>query len=209
MSMKHGKSLHIDWKALHNALQMNVPEMKCFLSVEDGTVLKLGPTDSLLPTALSDPTTFRLIGTVDPRIQYQWLEGFVRTVEEPTLRERLEDAINGKGAFRRFKDALLDLPDQRKKWFEYRDREIQKRVVDWVFEQGLNPENEPIWNLTDEESAAPTKMEPATTSVDIDALRDFIIHWFEKNELGQAVTPIKLEELAHAIGDAFSIKSNE
>jgi hypothetical protein len=47
------------------------------------------------------------------REQYRWMERFVASVEEASLRERLVLAIDGKGAFRRFKDVLLSYPVER------------------------------------------------------------------------------------------------
>ena len=41
------------------------------------------------------------------------MERFVAGVTEPVLRERLIISIDGKGAFRRFKDALLNYPVER------------------------------------------------------------------------------------------------
>jgi len=38
------------------------------------------------------------------------MQAFIATVEDDHLAELLEVAINGKGAFRRFKDVLLKLP---------------------------------------------------------------------------------------------------
>jgi hypothetical protein len=41
-------------------------------------------------------------------------------VSDQPLRERLLIAIDGKGAFRRFKDVLLAFPAERERWFAYR-----------------------------------------------------------------------------------------
>ena len=44
----------------------------------------------------------------------------------------LEVAINGKGAFRRFKDVLLNYPEERERWFKFRDDRMEKRAVEWL-----------------------------------------------------------------------------
>ena len=51
------------------------------------------------------------------REQYKWMERFVVGVTDEPLRERLVIAIDGKGAFRRFKDVLLNYPTERERWF--------------------------------------------------------------------------------------------
>ncbi len=44
------------------------------------------------------------IEPVSSREQYRWMGRFIPMVEEPNLRNQLSQAIDGKGAFRRFKD---------------------------------------------------------------------------------------------------------
>ena len=139
------RELNIDWAALHSAFQMNMPEVRCFLAVEDGRVLKLPPGDPALATVRADPQRYIAIDAIPSRIQYQWLDEFIKSIEEESIRARMEAAINGKGAFRRFKDILLTLPDERRRWFEYRDQMMRQRIIDWVREQGITPLNEAPW----------------------------------------------------------------
>ncbi|HZC13568.1 MAG TPA: UPF0158 family protein, partial [Thermoleophilaceae bacterium] len=61
---------------------------------------------------------------VDPLpsgVGYGDMEDFAGRVREPRTRDLLERAIAGRGAFRRFKDALLDYPDLRRAWFAFHD----------------------------------------------------------------------------------------
>ena len=139
------RELTIDWAALHSAFQMNMPEVRCFLSLEDGRVLKLPPGDTALATVRGDPQRYVPVEAIPSRIQYQWLDEFIHSIEEGETRTRMEAAINGKGAFRRFKDILLTLPDERRRWFEYRDQMMRHRIVEWIREQGVAPMNEAPW----------------------------------------------------------------
>ena len=41
-------------------------------------------------------------------------------------------AINGKGAFRRFKDVLLNYPEERERWFHCKDNRAQARALEWL-----------------------------------------------------------------------------
>ena len=139
------RELSIDWAALHSAFQMNMPEVRCFLSVEDGRVLKLPPGDPGLATVRGDPQRYIAIEAIPSRIQYQWLAEFINSVTDEQAKGRMEAAINGKGAFRRFKDILLAMPEERRRWFEYRDQMMRRRIVEWVQEQGINPSNAAPW----------------------------------------------------------------
>jgi hypothetical protein len=198
------RQLEIDWNGLHSAFQMNMPEVKCFLSIDDGKVLKLPPGDPKLAEVRTEPTRYVSIDAIPSRIQYQWLDEFIKSMEDDALRARMEAAINGKGAFRRFKDILLTLPDERRRWFEFRDIMMRKRIVEWVREQGIEPTNEPDWS--ESESGEPAEPKPINSQQDLEELRDFLIDWVEKKG-GDAVTPLALEQLAHAIGAAFKVKS--
>jgi Uncharacterised protein family (UPF0158) len=65
------------------------------------------------------------------------MEDFVKRVRDPRARHLLERAINGRGAFRRFKDTLLDYPELRRAWFVFHDARGERRAIDWLAERGL------------------------------------------------------------------------
>jgi len=56
----------------------------------------------------------------------------ITTVEDDHLSELLEVAINGKGAFRRFKDVLLNYPEERERWFQFKDDRMKERALEWL-----------------------------------------------------------------------------
>jgi hypothetical protein len=45
-------------------------------------------------------------------------------------------AIQGRGAFRRFKDEISELGIE-KQWYEYKDKKIKDLVIEWCKEQHL------------------------------------------------------------------------
>jgi hypothetical protein len=65
------------------------------------------------------------------------MEDFAARVREPRTRDRLERAIAGRGAFRRFKDTLLDYPDLRGAWFAFHDARGERRALEWLAEHGF------------------------------------------------------------------------
>jgi hypothetical protein len=64
---------------------------------------------------------------------------FIDTLSNPRLQSRLEDAIRGKGAFRRFKDVLLDYPQVREQWFEFSNDRMHQRALEWLEDEGIEP----------------------------------------------------------------------
>jgi len=198
------RELEIDWAALHSAFQMNMPEVRCFLAVDDGRVLKTPPGDPLLAQLRNEPEKYIPVDAVPSRIQYQWLDSFIKTVEDEAVRGRMEAAVNGKGAFRRFKDILLTLPDERRRWFEFRDLLLRQRIVEWVREVGIEPTNEPPWvNGTPTTTVSTTAV---NTDKDVDELRDFLIAWADGRPPSEAVAPLSLEKLASEIARHFKVR---
>ena len=59
---------------------------------------------------------------------YRDMETFIATVRIPRLQEQLERAISGGGAFRYFKDVLLDYPTERERWFQFKQDRLRERL---------------------------------------------------------------------------------
>jgi hypothetical protein len=70
---------------------------------------------------------------------YRDMEAFIATVRNRRLQERLERAISGRGAFRYFKDVLLDYPAERERWFQFKRERLQHRILDWLEAHGIIP----------------------------------------------------------------------
>jgi len=70
---------------------------------------------------------------------YHDMEAFIATVLNPRLQEQLERAISGRGAFRYFKDVLLDYPAERERWFQFKRERLQQRILDWLEAHGITP----------------------------------------------------------------------
>lgn len=67
------------------------------------------------------------------------MEDFIDMVENQRLRGQLEVAIQGRGAFRQFKDVLLNFPEDREKWFSFKDQQMHEWVLDWLDENDIEP----------------------------------------------------------------------
>ncbi|MDQ3587502.1 MAG: UPF0158 family protein [Actinomycetota bacterium] len=63
---------------------------------------------------------------------YADMANFSERVRDPRARAALQRAIGGRGAFRRFKDSLIDLPELRQVWFDFRDARTQRRAIEWL-----------------------------------------------------------------------------
>ena len=70
---------------------------------------------------------------------YRDMEEFIDTVQDRRLQNRLWGAIRGRGAFRRFKDALLDYPAERERWHGFKAAQVRRRILEWLEDEGIEP----------------------------------------------------------------------
>ncbi len=75
----------------------------------------------------------------DSHTAYNDMEDFIGTVQDDYLRGCLSSAIVGQGAFRRFKDVLLDDLRERDRWFAFKDEQVQQRALGWLATQDIEP----------------------------------------------------------------------
>src|SRR5258708_3681758 len=126
----------VNWSDLEIAFERNSPDQESFLDLVNGDLLSIadGERDAAARRAKVSDTPERYL-RVDPassREQYRWMERFVGSVSDPPLRERLVISIDGKGAFRRFKDVLLAYPPERQRWFSYRAHLLHCPLPQWL-----------------------------------------------------------------------------
>lgn len=81
---------------------------------------------------------YQAIPPGDSRVAYRTMEDFIETVTDRRLANRLELAIQGRGAFRRFKDTLLDYPAERQRWFAFEEVRQREQVLEWLREQEID-----------------------------------------------------------------------
>jgi hypothetical protein len=103
---------------------------------------------------------FLRIEPASSREQYRWMERFVGSVTEEGLRERLIISIDGKGAFRRFKDVLLAYPAERERWFSYRAELLHWHIHTWLSEHEVEPSNQPPWGTVQPPAELPAVGRP-------------------------------------------------
>jgi hypothetical protein len=115
----------VDWPTI--LPQLEIPDwQKQYLPVVDRVEASYG-------------TRYFAIPQVESYEGYNEMVAFIGTVSNPRLRARLERAISGRGAFRYFKDVLEDYPKERERWFRFRDERMQRRILDWLEEEGIEP----------------------------------------------------------------------
>jgi len=138
-----------DWAALETAFEHNAPETHSYLDLKTGqvmTVVDSRPEDEEKRVSLrTEVGRYVHLDPASSREQYRWMERFVSSVEDEALRDRLVLAIDGKGAFRRFKDVLLSYPVERDRWFVYRSNLLHIYINGWLNSKDIELGEFPPW----------------------------------------------------------------
>jgi hypothetical protein len=158
----------VNWSDLEIAFERNSPDQESFLDLENGDLLSIvdGEPDAPARRArvANSPTRYLRVDPASSREQYRWMERFVGSVQEPALRERLLVAIDGKGAFRRFKDVLLAFPAERERWFQYRSDLLHFHIQTWIEHTAIEVANPPPWGRVEAPAEPVDLPRPTSTS---------------------------------------------
>ncbi len=144
---KPRQRLEISWEALEDAFENNAPEVHSYLHLTTGEVLRVvdGVADPAMHQRIASDTSYLRVDPVSSREQYRWMERFIATVAEGELRSKLVAAIDGKGAFRRFKDVLMSFPADRERWFQFRTERLRSCMEAWLEAHNLEAVARAVW----------------------------------------------------------------
>ena len=90
-----------------------------------------------------DGDRWLLVPNLGSRSGYRDMEEFIGTVGDPGRADRLAIAIEGRGAFRRFKDVLARWPGELDRYFAYSDERHRGRARGWLAEEGYRAAGAP------------------------------------------------------------------
>jgi len=63
---------------------------------------------------------------------YRDMESFIAMVDDPARADRLGIAIDGRGAFRRFREVISRWPDEQERWNRFSDERRRGRAREWL-----------------------------------------------------------------------------
>ena len=154
---KEALDVPVAWEALEDAFENNAPEVHSYLHFDTGEVIRIvdGVAEPAMHARIMNDSRYLRIDPVSSREQYRWMERFIATVEDEELRRRLNIAIDGKGAFRRFKDALVNHPVDRERWFAFRSERLRSCMESWLTAHGIHSVERPTWHVPTAEEVQP------------------------------------------------------
>jgi hypothetical protein len=166
------REVPVDWESLEDAFENNAPEVHSYLQLTTGEVLRVvdGVADPQMHVRIASDGNYLRVDPVSSREQYRWMERFIPMVEDLELRAKLAQAIDGKGAFRRFKDVLMSYAADREKWFTFRSERLRTFMEAWLGAHAIRATPRPQWSEPgpSERDVAP---ESPTSSTDLEEPR--------------------------------------
>jgi len=136
--MEGKRLLRIDLDELCEAMENSSYENDYYLDLETGEILFLSEymddeeAEKFRERIDDVPDRYEPIPKAESREGYEDMRDFIASVDDEHLAELLGVAINGKGAFRRFKDVLFGYPEERERWFQFKDDRMQERALEWL-----------------------------------------------------------------------------
>jgi hypothetical protein len=208
--------IQIDWTGLEAAFENHAPDVRAYLDRGTGEVVVVtdGAGDAAMERVKARPDDHVRVDPVPSREQYRMMEQFIDTVTLEPLKEQLKDAIVGKGAFRRFKDAVGRYVEERKRWFAFRDVLLHLYILEWLKGQRIELTAMPDWSLDLPETPAVGEGEleaspqpaPDGEKQDPHELRAYLHAWARAHgeEYQYFYGPAAFERLAEDMSQEFS-----
>lgn len=127
----------LDLGDLCMALEDNSPEHAWWLDPRGGELEFVSEYGQAPEDGHPDGRGLILVEPIDSHEAYADMEDFAERAPDPRARDLLLRAIAGRGAFRRFKDTLLEFPGLREAWFEFHDIRMERRALAWLADRQL------------------------------------------------------------------------
>ena len=139
-TLPNGKPIDMDM--LEAAMEDSDLTNRYFLNLVTGKVVffseyvGLSNEDEQLLEEIDGSDDYVAVERIPSHEAYQWMVDFVDEMVAPTDEHaagKLSIALNGKGAFRRFKDTLHGVDAQwLQAWYQWRDKQLKAAVDEWV-----------------------------------------------------------------------------
>ena len=142
--------MKIDWEGLKDAFVFSSDEAHWYLDLETGETILISELDPdagevTFDDIEAEPERYLDIEAPSSHEAYEWMVEFTEGLEDKELQDKLWIALDGKGAFRRFKNVISGHPKQREAWFKFEDDKVNAAIEDWVKSSALEADSPPPW----------------------------------------------------------------
>ena len=120
-------------------LEMVNDEIDCYYNPENDEIFlsNIGEYENINEDELDELFEKSIILPTQYEInEYQIMVDFIDTINDLEIRNNLYRLIQGKGAFRRFKDYCIEV-NIIQDWYNYREEEYKEIAINWCRENNL------------------------------------------------------------------------
>lgn len=197
------RDVPVSWEALEDAFENNAQDVHSYLHLGTGEVIRIvdGAADPSMHVRVMSDHEYLRVDPVSSREQYRWMERFIATVQEVEFQRKLQRAIDGKGAFRRFKDVLSGFPVDRERWFTFRSERLRACMDSWLEAHGIRSVDRPKWRVPTADEvrvSSPEAAEPEEESETKSSEKRMARGEEERARLHGLVDQLPVRELDHA-----------
>ncbi len=144
--MGEKKLLKVDLGELAEAMNYGGYDTEYYLDMETGDIIPVCDAYEDMEEfaeafkAIEDESErYVYIDKVESWDAYRDMEEFISTVKDEQLRKLLLVAIDGKGAFSRFKNVIWEYPEENDRWFALKNEKEQQRALEFLDAIGVEP----------------------------------------------------------------------
>lgn len=145
----------VDLGELCMALEDNSPEHGWWLDPRSGELELWSEFGDAADEEHPEERGLIAVDPVGSAESYGDMEDFAAREPDARARDLLLRAIAGRGAFRRFKETLLEFPELREGWFRFHDARMERRAIVWLTDHDLVPGGAAERALAQSEPALP------------------------------------------------------
>lgn len=134
----------LDLDSISRALDNHDPDQEHFLDLGDGSVWTFVVSESTDETRERHRQVLAGLGRTHARIPgmtaqeaFEEIEDFVEEMADPAAREALFRALERRGAFRNFREALMQHAEEHRRWRARRKEGSRRRLEAFLRDHGL------------------------------------------------------------------------
>jgi len=149
------RSIKVSARDIVFAISNRMPDTNHYLDTESGDVVPVFGfnRDAILAMVKAQPDRYVRLAPQSGRRGFEVMQQFAATVSRREFRKRLEQTLDGKHSFRRFREVLREEPDEYRRWKLFRLENMAQPLREKLKEKGIKLElTETDYRLPDPDS---------------------------------------------------------
>ncbi|RXZ77438.1 hypothetical protein EBB07_31230 [Paenibacillaceae bacterium] len=119
------------------AFEDNNYEHSYYLDIETGEVIFMSDYIEIDDELSLSIEGYISVPSIESSEAFDQMVEFGQTITNIEIRNIILNSLQGKGVFRRFKDMVNGFPDERSRWFEFKNEKNMKRIVEELEYEGI------------------------------------------------------------------------